>query len=264
MHQDARGHRTCAEDTCAVRRPRVVAVITEHAGFVRHDVLQHASVHRQSAVAAWRKTRADPRSIDEVEIRRAGAFVEAEWHLENATANLHGLELSIVEIDVAPLARTQLVLDLKVDVFHPPINADATAGDIESPVLVAPDGRFGFANIPLKPRAEVGSQPVAGFDGCGLRGHGGRRQEEQEGQDQRHVRVNAAETMFEHVFRTAGSALTRAWTTQHSQSRQQNTRRNRSPTRRSARRTRSGRRGFRSPAESWRKWLAPSRPSRSA
>ena len=162
-------------------------------------------MHRDAAIAARRETRADLRSIDEVEVRRARVLVEAERQLEDAGAYLHRLELAIVEIHVAPFARADLVLNLVIDVTYPPLDPDAAAGDVEPSVLIAPDRSLRRPDVPLEPGLEVDAQPVARCDGRLLSEGRDGREGEQNGKNDRHVSVNAAEAVYERMFKTAGS-----------------------------------------------------------
>ena len=89
-------------------------------------------------IATRCKTGADARSIDKVEVCRAGVLVEAKGHFEDAGADLRCLELAIVDIHVAPLMGAELVFDLVVeDASHASFDADPAASDVEPAIFIA-------------------------------------------------------------------------------------------------------------------------------
>ncbi len=90
-----------------------------------------------AAIASGRQPRADARAIDEVELRRAGVFLQTKGHLEDARFHLERLELAVVDVHVAPLVQAELVLHLVVErPAHAPFDAHAAPRDVEGGVVL--------------------------------------------------------------------------------------------------------------------------------
>ena len=107
-------------------------------------------------IAAGRQVGRRERSIREVEIRRARVLFEAERQLELAAHDLHGVELLVVHVDVAPgIVLLQLPLDLEPEEADDhALDADALARQIERPVFVIRERRVRRAIDEAEPRAE--------------------------------------------------------------------------------------------------------------
>src|SRR6185436_4344988 len=121
-----RGRRS-AEYPDGTARPGILAIVREHAGFVRDPA--GAPVQHGARVAPRRETSRHERPVDEFEPCVRNVFLEAKGQLERAAAELRGPRRTVVEIQVAAW-------------------------------IVAIDFRFGLEPQPLADRAVDGEPPA--------------------------------------------------------------------------------------------------------
>src|SRR5687768_9786736 len=157
-----------------VRGAGVVAIMAEQACLVSEAVTQDLPVRADAAIPSRCKARTDTRPVKKVEAGCAGVLVEAEGQLERARSNLKTLELPVVQVCVAPLPRTNLVIHLIIeDPTHTPLDPDPAARNIFV-VLLSPHLRL--PDVALDAGAEIDPQPFAGSNRRMLRhsrsGHG--------------------------------------------------------------------------------------------